>query len=80
MINTNTIEGLWRDVKSLVHPRYRTAKHCPARLLEYLWRYENRDNGLIRGMERCLQEVSFQRTVSEGVTEDNIDSYEWIVE
>lgn len=78
MINTNTIEGLWRDVKSLVHPRYRTAKHCPARLLEYLWRYENRDNGLIRGMERCLQEVSFQRTVSEGVTEDNIDSYEWI--
>ena len=42
-INTNIVEGMWREVKDLVTPRYRTKKECPKKLLEYLWRWYNKE-------------------------------------
>lgn len=74
LINTNSIEGLWREVKAFVQPRHRTVAHCPSRLLEYLWRYENRSTGLTRGLQRCLREVSFDARDTAGSSED----FDWI--
>lgn len=59
LINTNVIEGLWRDVKDLVHPRHRTVKKTPIKLVEYLWRYNNRLTKW-EGLERCLKRTRFE--------------------
>ncbi|KAG2228488.1 hypothetical protein INT48_004190 [Thamnidium elegans] len=55
-LHTNIIECLWRDLKVFIGPRYRNAKDCPGKLLEYLWRYANQ-GGFISGMKRCIREV-----------------------
>mgnify|MGYP003434396325 FL=1 len=57
-INTNIVEGMWRDMKDLVSPRYRTKRQCPKKLLEYLWRWYNHGNQW-EALERCLKTVSF---------------------
>lgn len=56
-LHTNIIESLWRDLKVFIGPRYRNVKHCPAKILEYLWRYAN-NGSLYNGMKRCIREVA----------------------
>lgn len=73
LIHTNVIEGLWTPMKRFIHPRNRTVKDCPGKLLEFMWRRENQGLGLITGMERCIREVQLVNTPnSGGVLEDLI--------
>ena len=70
-INTNIVEVMWRDVKDLVSPRYRTKRQCPKKLLEYLWRWYNHGNQW-EALERCLKTVSFPLPEAEREGSDNL--------
>jgi hypothetical protein len=73
LIHTNVIEGLWTPMKRFIHPRNRTIKDCPGKLLEFMWRRENQGLGLITGMERCIREVQLVPTTnSSGASDDFI--------
>ncbi|KAG2228631.1 hypothetical protein INT48_001335 [Thamnidium elegans] len=66
LIHTNVIEGLWTPIKRFIHPRNRTIKDCPGKLLEFMWRRENQGLGLKTGMERCIREVQLVNTPNSG--------------
>ncbi|KAG2191777.1 hypothetical protein INT47_004040 [Mucor saturninus] len=70
MIHTNIIESLWRDLKVFIKPRNRNSRDCAGKLLEYLWRHENRD-GLMDAMWRIMKEVQFASSTAFEVTEDD---------
>lgn len=79
LVHTNIIESLWRELKAFIHPRYRNMNDCPGKILEYLWRYENRGR-IFEGIKRCFSEVSFlvseagpQDSGDEEVVEDVVD-------
>lgn len=72
LIHTNVIEGLWSPMKRFIHPRHRTAKDCPGKLLEFLWRRENQGVGLIVGMERCIREVKLDASSTSSEEIDNL--------
>jgi hypothetical protein len=58
LINTNIVEGMWADVKREMAARHRTKAECPYRLMEYLWRHENKGH-IWEALLRGLGEVSF---------------------
>lgn len=70
LIHTNVIEGLWTPMKRFIHPRNRTIKDCPGKLLEFMWRRENQGIGLITGMERCIREVQLESSSNSTATSD----------
>ncbi|KAG0804913.1 hypothetical protein G6F42_019266 [Rhizopus arrhizus] len=79
MINTNIIEGLWADVKREMQARHRTKLECPYRLMEYLWRYENR-NQIWRALVRGLGEVSFPDMPRQRNRDVEVENYQLITE
>lgn len=79
MINTNIIEGLWADVKREMQARHRTKVECPYRLLEYLWRYENR-NRIWAALVRGLGEVSFPNMPRQRNRDEEVENYQLITE
>ena len=44
LINTNLIEGMWTAVKNTIKSVYRTEDACPGKLLEFLWRQQNKSD------------------------------------
>jgi hypothetical protein len=70
MINTNMIEGVWRDMKLKISKRNYNEGDLPGKLMEYLWRRANKDNIKI-GMERCLREVSFNSDIVSRIIEND---------
>ncbi|KAG1440017.1 hypothetical protein G6F56_012077 [Rhizopus delemar] len=61
--HTNAIEGLWAQVKHCVPFRERTAELCPARLVEYLWRYRHQSN-MHEGFNQALRSALFDPSES----------------
>ncbi|KAI9243245.1 hypothetical protein EDC94DRAFT_591125 [Helicostylum pulchrum] len=70
MINTNMIEGVWRDMKLKIDKRNYTVSNLPGKLMEYLWRRANKYN-IKAGMERCLKEISFNNDIASRVIEND---------
>ena len=68
LINTNLIEGVWTAVKRTIAPVYRTNRDCPGKLMEFLWRDQNKNN-IYEGVKRMLKEVRF----TAGTVEDEQD-------
>lgn len=61
-INTNMIEGVWTTIKTEIKRRNYNERDLPGKLMEYLWRRDNKDQIQV-GMERCLREVSFNASI-----------------
>ncbi|KAG0747126.1 hypothetical protein G6F35_006631 [Rhizopus arrhizus] len=72
-------EGLWADVKREMQARHRTKLECPYRLMEYLWRYENR-NQIWRALVRGLGEVSFPDMPRQRNRDVKVENYQLITE
>ncbi|KAG2191992.1 hypothetical protein INT47_006629 [Mucor saturninus] len=66
LIHTNLIEGMWLDVKKSIAPCYRNEEFCADKLLEYLWRRENKN--VYDSLNRALKEVEFPSSL------DDLDS------
>ncbi|KAG0796752.1 hypothetical protein G6F16_002721 [Rhizopus arrhizus] len=72
-------KGLWADVKREMQARHRTKLECPYRLMEYLWRYENR-NQIWRALVRGLGEVSFPDMPRQRNRDVKVENYQLITE
>ncbi|CAO3645210.1 unnamed protein product [Mucor hiemalis] len=71
-INTNMIEGVWKDIKNAIHGRNYNERDLPGKLMEFLWRRANKEYIQV-GMERCLREVSFDSSIRSREHGDNDD-------
>jgi hypothetical protein len=56
-IYSNTIEGIWKNMKIQIAPCFRNEKYCHKKILEFLWRRENAN--LIDRINRAFREAEF---------------------
>ena len=57
--HTNTIEGTWACLKSIIRPRNRKKELINNYLLEFIWRRKHRDN-LWQGLHDALCEIEYE--------------------
>ncbi|KAJ8651319.1 hypothetical protein O0I10_013188 [Lichtheimia ornata] len=67
-VHTNTIEGTWNGIKSLIRTRHRTAPTMKYRLAEFIFRRKHA-NDLWGGVVKALKEVSFDKFAAQ----DDVD-------
>lgn len=70
-INTNLIEGCWKDLKAKIQSQYYNPTDLPAKLMEFLWRQKNKTD-VMAGLERCLREIAMNLTTPSSELEGEV--------
>ncbi|CDH61146.1 hypothetical protein RO3G_03583 [Lichtheimia corymbifera JMRC:FSU:9682] len=68
-VHTNTIEGTWNGIKSMIRARHRTAPTMKYRLAEFIFRRKHAGD-LWGGIIKALKEVSFDKVTSSQCVEE----------